>query len=105
MILIKVYTNPECPDTISAKDAAISLCSKNVSEEEVAQCSTPERVEKVSSEMTDTLTPGVLFEVLPTEFTIFVEPMYKVRIAMVVNKSALYSTICILDTGEGPSID
>lgn len=66
MIVINKYTNHKPPVTVPPVDTAVALCVEKEWEALITQGTEIVRVENHESEIKDTLTPEVLFEVPPT---------------------------------------
>lgn len=102
--LDKKRTNLELPEWVSTKETKVVSCVTKDSEAKMAQATTTGRVEKVESESTNTLAPEVLIKVLTTQVSFFANRLYKIRIGIGENKSALYSSTFLVVSGAGKTL-
>lgn len=77
VIMMKKPTGAELPYKMSTKDAMVVLHVKRELAV-IAQDTATVNVENVEPELTDTLSPGLLFEVSPAEANLIGNPTYKV---------------------------
>lgn len=104
VIVTEEPTEPEPPEKVSTKDTRVALCVKTKLEAEIAQATATDRVGNVESEPTGAFAPEVHFEEPLTEVALFAMSTYQIWAGIGVTKSALYSRMCLVDTGACPNL-
>lgn len=99
------HKNIESTEMVILEDTTVALCNKKESEEEITQATATNSVETSTEKTTDTLPHEAIFEVPPTEIAFFGNLKYKVRVGVGANKSVLYFTTCLVDTGAKPNLN